>query len=117
MVQKSIQEELQCRAEIIVPICDENMFAISCLLKSFKTPLLEVGSGDSEVSSVRVNICRTGVLNIFIAIPGGIDARPHLDETLVPLTHRIFSAIARNRGPPSSASASTSGLSRPVLPR
>jgi hypothetical protein len=94
-VQKSIEEELQCRAEIIVCLCDENMFAISCLLKSFKTPLLEVGSGDSEVSGVRVNICRTGVLNIFIAIPGGIDARLHLDETLAPLAHRIFNAIAR----------------------
>jgi hypothetical protein len=94
-VQKSIEEELQCRAEILVCVCDENMFAISCLLKSFKTPLVEVGSGDSEVAGVRVNICRTGVLNIFIAIPGGIDARSHLDETLAPLSHRIFNAIAR----------------------
>jgi hypothetical protein len=56
---------------------------------------VEVGSGDSEVAGVRVNICRTGVLNIFIAIPGGIDARSHLDETLAPLAHRIFNAIAR----------------------
>ncbi len=43
VVQKSIEEELQCRAEILVCVCDENMFAISCLLKSFKTPLVEVG--------------------------------------------------------------------------
>lgn len=94
-VQRSIEQELQCEAEILVCLCDENMFAISCLLKSFKAPLLAVGAGDAEVSSVRVNICRTGVLNIFIAIPGGIDARLHLDEALAPVALRIFNAIAR----------------------
>jgi hypothetical protein len=71
------------------------MFAISLLLKDFRTPLVAVAAGDSPVASVRVNICRTGVLNIFVAAPGGVDARTHLDETLLPVAHRLFAPIAR----------------------
>ena len=94
-VHKSLEKELQCKSEILVDMCDEHMFAVTCLLKNFAVPIMEVHPGDSEVSSIRVNICRTGVLNIFIAIPGGVDARTHLDETLAPLSRRIFNAIAR----------------------
>jgi hypothetical protein len=78
-----------------VGVCDENMFAISLLLKDFGKTLVDVAAGDSGVASVRVNICRTGVLNIFITVPGGADARTHLDETLMPVPHRLFAAIAR----------------------
>ena len=94
-VQKGLQTEFECRAEPLVGVCDENMFAISLLLKDFGKPLVDVAAGDSAVASVRVNICRTGVLNIFIAVPGGVDARTHLDETLAPVAHRLFAAIAR----------------------
>ena len=94
-VHKSLEKELQCKSEILVDMCDENMFAVTCLLKNFAVPIMNVHPGDSEVSSIRVNICRTGVLNIFIAIPGGVHARSHLDETLAPVSLRIFNAIAR----------------------
>ena len=90
-----LTEDLHCESEILVSVCDENMFAISCLLKKFREPLMLVGQGDCEVASVRVNICRTGILNIFIAIPGGVDAQLHLDEMLGPVAHRIFESIAR----------------------
>jgi hypothetical protein len=94
-VQKGLQTEFECRAEPLVGVCDANMFAISLLLKDFGKPLVDVAPGDSAVASVRVNICRTGVLNIFIAVPGVVDARTHLDETLTPVAHRLFAAIAR----------------------
>jgi hypothetical protein len=32
---------------------------------------------------------------MFIAVPGVVDARTHLDETLTPVAHRLFAAIAR----------------------
>lgn len=94
-VEKSLAADFECRALPLAAVCDENMFAISLLLRDFRTPLVAVAAGDSPVASVRVNICRTGVLNIFVAAPGGVDARTHLDETLLPVAHRLFAAIAR----------------------
>jgi hypothetical protein len=94
-VQQCLAADFECRALPLAAVCDENMFAISLLLKDFRTPLVAVAAGDSPVASVRVNICRTGVLNIFVAAPGGVDARTHLDETLLPVAHRLFAAIAR----------------------
>lgn len=94
-VQQCLAADFECRALPLAAVCDENMFAISLLLKDFRTPLVAVAAGDSPVASVRVNICRTGVLNIFVAAPGGVDARTHLDETLAPVAHRLFAAIAR----------------------
>lgn len=93
-VQRSLEAAFECDAQPLMAI-DEQMFAVSLLLKDFRAPLVEVAPGDSPVASVRVNICRTGVLNIFIAAPGGVDARTHLDETLLPVAHRLFAAIAR----------------------
>ena len=93
-VQRSLEAAFECQAQPLMAI-DEQMFAVSLLLKDFRAPLVEVAPGDSPVASVRVNICRTGVLNIFIAAPGGVDARTHLDETLLPVAHRLFAAIAR----------------------
>ncbi|NBW88309.1 MAG: hypothetical protein EBR51_00070 [Gammaproteobacteria bacterium] len=93
-VQRCLEAEFECLAQPLMAI-DEQMFAVSLLLKNFRSPLVEVGPEDSPVASVRVNICSTGVLNIFIAAPGGIDTRIHLDETLLPVAHRLFEAIAR----------------------
>ncbi len=94
-VQQCLTEDFECRALPLAAVCDENMFVISLLLKDFRTPLVTVAAGDSPVASVRVNICRTGVLNIFVESPGGVDARTHLVETLLLVAHRLFAAIAR----------------------
>jgi hypothetical protein len=94
-VQASMEKELGCKSDKLVDLCDENMFAITCLLKNFAVPVIANDAGDSGVSSIRVNICRTGVLNIFFAIPGGVRAQVHLDEVLMPVAHRIFKAVAR----------------------
>jgi len=93
-VQRSLEAAFECQAQPLMAI-DEQMFAVSLLLKDFRAPLVEVAPGDSPVASVRVNICRTGVLNVFVAAPGGVDARTHLDETLLPVAQRFFEAIAR----------------------
>lgn len=93
-VQRCLEDAFECEAQPLMAI-DEQMFAVSLLLKNFRAPLVDVGPGDAPVASVRVNICSTGVLNIFIAAPGGIDTRIHLDETLLPVAHRIFGAVVR----------------------
>ena len=93
-VQRGLEAAFGCQAQPLMAI-DEQMFAVSLLLKDFRAPLVEVAPGDCPVASVRINICRTGVLNIFMAAPGGVDARTHLDETLLPVAHRLFAVIAR----------------------
>ncbi len=34
-VHESLEKELQCKSDMLVDMCDENMFAVTCLLKNF----------------------------------------------------------------------------------
>ena len=73
---------------------DDHMFAHSLLLDKFSTTCLQQYSLlDVSLKSVRINVCRTGNVNFFVAIPGGIDLVEKPDELVLPLLASILSVV------------------------
>lgn len=83
--------ECACDATLLL---DDYMFAHSILLEKFSTACLQQnGLHDVNVKSVRVNVCRTGIVNFFVAIPGGIDLADKPDKIILPLLANILSVV------------------------
>lgn len=75
-------------------LLDDHMFAHSFLLDKFSTTCLQQYSlFDVSLKSVRINICRTGIVNFFVAIPGGIDLDDKPDKLVFPLLTNILSVV------------------------
>lgn len=72
-------------------LLDDHMFTHSFLLENFSiTCLQQNGLADVKLKSVRVNVCRTGIVNFFVAVPGGIDLADKPDKLVLPLLASIL---------------------------
>ena len=66
-----LKTELQCKVTKVAS-ADEIMFLHSFVLTDFATHILQLHDmAQIQELSVRMNLCRTGVLNLFVSIPEG----------------------------------------------
>lgn len=90
-----LTNECKCRAHSTL-LLDDCMFAHSLLLDNFCSTFLQAhGVHDTNFKSVRVNVCRSGVVNFFLAVPGGVELASTPEHLFMPLVRRLLEAIAR----------------------
>lgn len=57
--------------------------------------LASVGLSKMQSMKIRVNICRTGVLNFFVGIPGGMDLKLQPESILLSVCQTLLGAISK----------------------
>lgn len=81
--------------ELCLPM-DECMFVHSFLLQMRDSAwLTEAGLPGVSCMKVRINICRTGIVNFFFGIAGGVPLDSAPEERLCAVCSTLYDAIAR----------------------
>ena len=73
---------------------EECMF-VHCLKQELTNPttLQNVGLANLQDVSIRINICRTGVVNFFFGLPGGVDIKLDPELRVVSVCETLLQAI------------------------
>jgi hypothetical protein len=92
-----IAQHLSTKCQCVVTKClstDETMFQHAFTLNSFDASFLATFNiaQDAECS-VRLNICRTGVMNCFISVKGGLCWSLNPVECLLQFSKALYSAV------------------------
>lgn len=92
-IEQHLSSELSC----VVTKClstDETMFQHAFTLSSFDASFLAAFNiADHNECSVRLNICRTGVMNCFISVKGGLCWSLDPVECLLQFSKALYSAV------------------------
>ena len=94
-VGRAIQDACGCPVVTCLQI-EESMFVHSfhvCVPKASSLPVTQLPEGVQI--SVRINICRTGVVNFFVGIPGGISLDLEPEILTMPVCSALLEAILR----------------------
>ena len=73
---------------------EECMF-VHCLKQELTNPttLQNIGLANLQDVSIRINICRTGVVNFFFGLPGGVDIKLDPELRVVSVCETLLQAI------------------------
>jgi hypothetical protein len=90
-----LAHECKCQA-INTLLLDDCMFAHSILLDEFCCLFLQQhGVASTNFKSVRINVCRSGVVNFFLAVPGGVEISRQPEHLFLPIVEAMLSAIEK----------------------
>lgn len=94
-----IEQHLSSEFNCVVQKClstDETMFQHAFTLSSFDPSYLTAFNiTEQNECSVRLNICRTGVMNCFISVKGGICVSLAPVERLLMFSNALYNAVLR----------------------
>jgi hypothetical protein len=92
-IQRAFQKLAIGTVLLCMPI-EECMF-VHCLKQRLedKATLQSIGLEGMQDASVRVNICRTGVVNFFVGLPGGVPLSSNPELRVVSVCETLLQAI------------------------
>ena len=107
LIEDTLRENMRCTITRCVG-ADECMFLHALELKNFDRDVLQqYGMHDvrkevvrntvrtEERVSVRMNLCRTGVLNCFVSLPGGLDWALDPQDKVLRLCTEIYRLVGK----------------------
>ncbi len=94
-IGRALEEACGCRILACLQI-EESMFVHSFHVQMDRASSLRGDAvADAPDINVRINICRTGVVNLFVGVPGGIPLRLEPEMKLMPVCAALLEAIVR----------------------
>lgn len=91
LILKNLRQTFECEIQQSID-CDDCMFIHSFLFDKWSSKH-ELMFTLHSISFLRVNICRTGVINMFLSIRGGILLHEEAEHMYMPLFDKIVETI------------------------